>query len=67
MQACDDDMRMDPSDVTTSIRKWPWKTVHLPNKASKNQSGLPGNPDLFILHIIDTWQYLRANQIALFH
>ena len=48
-------------------RYFPLKAVHLPNKAWKNESGPPGISDLFILQIIDTWQYLRANQIALFH
>ena len=60
-------MWVDPSDFITSTRKEPQKAVHLPNKAWKNENGPPGISDLFILQVIDTWQYLKANQIALFH
>ena len=63
----DDDMQVDHSDVTLWHEKWPYKAALFPSKASKNESGLPGISDLFTLHIIDMWQGLRTNQIALFH
>ena len=62
---CDDDMRVDHSDVTTSAQKWPQKVGNLPNKAWKLPCS-PGFSSLFILCVIVMWQCLRTNQIALF-
>ena len=62
---CDDDMRMDHSDVTASTRKWLKKVGDLPNKAQKLPCGPPGFLGLFILCVIVMWWALEP--IKLLH
>ena len=62
---CDDDMRVDHSDVTASTRKWLKKVGDLPNKAQKLPCGPPGFLGLFILCVIVMWWALEP--IKLLH